>query len=334
MENDKNIKDFDVVLSSRVRISRNIASTKFPNILTKQEKLNVTNKIKESIKDDDFRLIYMSNLTKNEIFSFVEKNLISKEFANKEDGALIVNSDFSQVTMINEEDHLKIQAFKKGFNLDETYEDVSKFADMVNNTLEFSISDKYGYLTACPTNVGTALKASVMLHLPGLEKLGLLSNILEQASSIGLCVHGIYGEEFKSIGNMYIVSNQKTLGISEKEIINSLKAVISVIIEQERKAREILLKDGACFEDEIWRSYGIIKYSRVISFEEAIKLLSNIRLGISLKIIDDISLIKIAKIRTNVEPYVLANMYGSEFSQEKEDEIRSEYIRKEIENDV
>ncbi len=323
-------KDSDVVISSRVRFARNIDGYKFPHILNTKEQLEIVKIIEKNIDKDKYSIIKIKDVDENNKFSLFEKHLISKEFINNDAGAIIVNDDYSLVTMVNEEDHLRIQSFESGLNIDSAYSKLKKFTDEINRKIRFAINERYGYVTSCPTNVGSAMRVSVMLHLPGLAQTGLLNKILEQVSNIGFVVRGLYGENTGGIGNIYQISNQKTLGILDKDIIYNVKAVISTIVEQERRAREILLNESITFEDSIYRAYGILKYARVISLDESLNLLSKLRVGISMGIINDISLEKIQKLMIDIEPYTLKLVLKDEFINDKEDVKRGEYIRKEI----
>ena len=226
--------------------------------------------------------------------------------------------------MVNEEDHLRMQVFEAGFNVDKCYKKLQEFENSIESKIEFSKNDKYGYITACPTNVGSGMRVSVLLHLPALAKVGLLNKLLDQAASIGVSVRGLYGENTSGVGHLYQISNQKTLGMSDKDIISGIKAIITSIIEQERKAREILKKDNIKFEDDVYRAYGILKNARIISEEEAVKLLLTLRLGITMDIIQDVKLEAVTSLLVDIRSYTLKTIL-------KEDNIkRAEYIRKEI----
>ena len=323
-------KDSDVVISSRVRFARSIANLKFPHIMNTQELRKVMDLVDKSVDSNKYTTLKMKDIDETTKGSLVEQHLISKEFVMQEEGEVVFNKDSSLVMMVNEEDHLRIQTFASGFNIDECYNKLIKFTNGLNKKIDFAISDKYGYLVSCPTNVGSAMRVSVMLHLPALAKLNLLNDLLDQAASIGFSVRGLYGENTSGIGYIYQISNQKTLGITNEDIISNLKLVISSIIEQERKARKILESEDLWLEDAVYRAYGILKNSRIITSKEALKLLSDLRLGVSMNMLKDIKLEKVQSLITQIEPYTLRKILGSNFNEQEENIKRAEYIRKEL----
>ena len=262
--------------------------------------------------------------------SLKEKHLISKEFVGNPLGAIITNEDNSIVTMVNEEDHLRIQSFVAGFCVDECYKKLKGFTDEINEKIEFAQNDNYGYLTSCPTNVGSGMRVSVMLHLPALAKLGLLNKLFSQATDIGMSVRGMYGENSVGSGNLFQISNGRTLGITDENIISNIKAVITTIIEQERKARSVIKESSYLTEDEVYRAYGVLKYSRSISVEESLKLLSKVRLGVSMGIITEVTLEKVSSLMVDVQNNSL-QLILKESIEDNEDVKRAEYIRKELE---
>ncbi len=327
----KNIsKDSDVVVSTRVRLTRNLSEYNFPNALSKEQALKLCDDIKKVVSSG-YNFFMMKDIDDNTRHSLVEQHIISKEFVNNvTTGALVMNNDYTVVTMVNEEDHLRIQAFESGFNIDKCYLDVSNFTNYLESKLDFAIHEKYGYLTACPTNVGSGMRVSVMLHLPGLARLGVLNKIFEEASNMGVSVRGLYGENSTGYGNMFQISNQKTLGDTDEQIIYKIKNVIYSIIEQERKARKIVLENSIKIEDEIFRTYGVLKNARLISSNEALKLLSKLRFGIASGIINNIKLEKVQSLIVEVQPSTFKSIIKEELGQIEEDKKRAEYIRKEL----
>lgn len=323
-------KDSDVVVSSRVRFARNIDGYNFPNMLNKPDFEQINELLKKSIDEKKYKLLKMEDMDDVTKKSLVEQHIVSKEFILNDYGAIITNDEEDIVVMVNEEDHLRIQSFSPGFNTRKCYDKLVEFTDKLESKINFSKSDKYGYLTSCPTNIGSGMRVSVMLHLPGLSKLGLLSKMLDQASGIGFSVRGLYGENSAGLGYMYQVSNQKTLGISDDDILMSVEAVISTIIEQERKARKLLLKNSIELEDEIFRAYGVLKNCRIISEEEAISLLSKVRLGASLGLLNEDKFIKINSLITDIHQNTLKSILKENISEDEEDTKRAEYIRKEL----
>lgn len=324
----KNIsKDSDVVISSRVRFARNIVGFKFSTLLNHEEVEKIIKLVDDNIDKSEYKLFKMVTIDKITQNSLKEKNLISNEMLDNLNGAIVINNDNSLVCMINEEDHLRIQTFESGFNIEKCYEKITEFTEDLENKLKFLKNDKYGYLTTCPTNVGSGMRVSVMVHLPALKKLGMLSQVLEQVSSIGFSVRGIYGENSESIGNIYQISNRKTLGLKDKEIIDNLKLVITSVIESERKARNLLKKD-ITFIDEVYRAYGILKNSRIISVNEAMSLLSLLRVGVSTGIIDKINLEKVQSLMIDINSNTLKLELKQNCEEKEEDILRADYIRK------
>lgn len=323
-------KDSDVVISTRLRYARNVNGYKFPSLMNKKEKQDLLLKLNNSIDKNNFDFFKVENIDETTLGSLVEEHLISKELVSFEDTGLIIDKDSKLVVMINEEDHLRIQSFESGFNIDKCYKNLCEFTDLLKNNIEFAVSDKYGYITACPTNIGAAMRVSVMLHLPALSKLGLLSKIIDEATSMGLSVRGLYGENTSGYGHIYQISNRQTLGISDKEIITKTKAVICAIIAKERKAREVLKENSIYLDDEIYRALGILQNARMISDDEALKLLSKVRLGVAMQIIEKIPLKKIQSLMVDTLPNTLKLVLKYDLSKEEEEIKRAEYIRREL----
>lgn len=323
-------KDSDVVLSTRVRFARNIENYKFPNEMSRKEKLELLDNIKKIINKDEYNFLKTENIDSTTLGSLVEEHLVSKEFIELEDTAIIANKDYSIVTMLNEEDHLRIQSFSSGFEVDNAYSKLSEFTNKLSRHIKFAVNKKYGYLTACPTNVGAGMRVSVMLHLPALAKLGLLSKVIEEIRNMGLSVRGMYGENTSGYGQIYQISNKKTLGISDEDIIKSTKEVIYTVIEQERKARDVLKENSIYLNDEIYRAYGILKNARIITEEEAFKLLARVRMGSAMKIIDEVPLDKIHLLMSDTKTNTLKKILKEDVSREQEDIKRADYIREEL----
>lgn len=323
-------KDSDVVISTRLRFARTIEGYKFPNIMKKEEKRALLSKINSSIDKKKYDFFKTDDIDETTLGSLVEEHLISKELLNLTDSAIIMNKDSSIVAMVNEEDHLRIQAFGSGFDIDKCYNNLCEFTDSLENNIKFAINDKYGYITACPSNVGAAMRVSVMLHLPALAKLGLLSKIIDEATSMGLSVRGLYGENTSGYGHIYQISNSQTLGLSDKDIINKTKAIVTAIISQERKARNVLKENSIHLSDEIYRALGLLKNARIMSDDEAFKLLSKVRLGVSMNIVDSVSLEKIQALMINTKENTLKTVLKEDLSREDEDIKRAEYIREEL----
>ena len=327
--------DSDVAISTRIRLARNIEGYRFN--LSKEELESLENKIKDNLYSIGYSLKFfklkdMDDITK---MSLVEKNLISPEFVlNKNDtGSILINDEENICIMIGEEDHLRIQVFNSGLDLKNTLNLAREIDEKIGEILGYSISEKYGYLTSCPSNVGTGLRASCMVHLPALRKTRNTKKVLEAITSFGIDIRGVYGENSESSGDMYQISNKRTLGISEDEIIQNLQSIVQTIIEQERQARKFLSKDSIDLEDKICRSYGILANCRKISSEETREFLSNIKLGTDLGILKDMTDLKVKKLYLYTKPASLQKYVGEQYEALERDVKRAEVIKEIINAD-
>lgn len=268
----------------------------------------------------------MDDITK---MSLVEKNLISPDFVLKrnETGSILINDEENICIMIGEEDHLRIQVFNCGLDLENTLNLAIELDQKIEEILGYCVSKKYGYLTACPSNVGTGLRASVMVHLPALSKTKNTRKVLEAINSFGMNIRGIYGENSESTGDMYQISNKQTLGISEKEIIKNLQVIVEKVIEQERQARKLLTKDELDLEDMIYRSYGILSNARKLSSEEVRDLLSNIKLGTDLGVLQELTDLKVKKLYLYTKPANLQKYFGEQYEAIERDIKRAEMVK-------
>lgn len=328
-------KDSDVAKSTRIRFARNISGFPF-KLKTKEQREALENKIKDNIYGIGYGLKFlklkdMDDVTK---MSLVEKNLISPEFVLNcsESGSILINDDENICIMIGGEEHLRIQIFNCGLDLENTLNLAIELDEKINETLGYAISKKYGYLTSYPSDLGTGLRASVMLHLPALEHTRNLRTILNNVSNFGINIRGVYGENSKSTGDMYQISNQQTLGISEKEIVEKVKVISEKIIEQERKARKMLADNKIDFEDMIYRSYGILSNCRKISSDETRNLLSEIKIGVDLGILNEVTDLQIQKLYLYTKPANLQKYLGEQYNSCERDIKRAEVI-KQILND-
>jgi protein arginine kinase len=233
--------------------------------------------------------------------------------------------------MINEEDHIRMQALAPGLNLDEALEKASKYDNELGKFLEFDYDPDFGFLTSCPTNVGTGLRASVLIHLPGLVITKEIDRVIARITKMGVAVRGFYGEGTEVLGNLFQVSNQKTLGTSEKDILESITTVCRSVIDEESKARQLLMDEASeQIKDKIWRSYGILKYARVLTSEEVMNLLSALRLGVAISVIDFIDIPKINELLLLSQPAHLQKFHGEEMNQDARDFVRAEMIREKL----
>ena len=323
-------KDSDVAISTRIRFVRNIKGFKF-NIKDKNELEKLENYIKENLYSIGYglkllKLKDMDDITK---MSLVEKNLISPEFAlNKDEaGSILINDEENICIMIGEEEHLTIQVFSAGLDLENTLNLAIEVDTVIGDVLGYCISKKYGYLTSDFKNIGTGLKASVMLHLPALNKTRNTKRVLNAISNFGITISGFYGENSELQGDMYQISNKHTIGITEKEIIENLKAIAQNIIKQERGARKFLAKDSIDLEDKIYRNYGVLINCKKISFDETRNLLSFIKLGVDLGILKELTDLKIQKLYLYTKPANMQNYLGEQYETLERDIKRAEVIK-------
>ena len=281
----------DTVISTRVRLARNINGYPFVSRLDANAANEIIEKVGAPLESVGFRRINFSDLSDVMATSYVERHYVSPEFATKEaPHALLLQESTGIAVMVCEEDHLRIQCILSGLNLTEAYKNASKIEKRLDEDFDFAYSDRLGYLTHCPTNLGTGMRASVMMFLPALTEGGYMSSLANRLSKIGLTVRGIFGEGSGSLGCMYQISNQVTLGVSEEETLKKLGNAVNQISDSEEKARKAI--NGEALErltDRALRSEGALKYAHIISTEEFIKLFCNVRFGISLGIVTDIT---------------------------------------------
>lgn len=323
--------DSDVARSTRIRLARNLDGFKF-DLRTKDEIEQLQNKVKESSYQIGYglkflRLKDMDDITK---MSLVEKNLISPDFVlNRNDtGSILINDEENICIMIGEEDHLRIQVFSSGLDLKNTLRLAVELDKKIEEVLPYAANEKYGYLTACPSNVGTGMRASVMVHLPALSKTKNTKQVLEAVNNFGVLIRGVYGENSESTGDMYQISNKQTLGVTEEEIIGNVNIIVEKIINQERKARKILAKDELSLKDLIYRSYGILSNCMKITSEETRELLSNIKLGTDLGLMDELTDLKVQKLYLYTKPANLQKYVGEQYELIERDIKRAEMIKK------
>ena len=316
----QNGKESDVVISTRIRLARSLAGFRF-NLSTDEEIKKLEKKIEDNLYGIGYGLKFlkirdMDDITK---MSLVEKNLISPE--------IVLDKTQKGAILINDEDHIRIQVFSSGLDLENTLNLAIEIDEKLAQLLGYAVNDKYGYLTAYPNNCGTGLKASVMLHLPALLKTENMKPMLDLISRLEVNIRGIYGENSKSAGDMFQLSNQKTLGITEKEIIQNIYVITQKIVEQERAARKFLAKDDIALEDLIYRSYGILMNCRKISSEEARELLSNVKLGTDLGILKELDDLKVQKLYLYTKPANMQKLLGNQYEGIERDIKRAEVIK-------
>lgn len=328
----------DVVISSRIRLARNLRDYPFPHLLNLQQKNEIANKVKEALENSNsyiaksFNFINMARLSAIEASSLVERHLISPAFAKDRAGKyLLITDDETISIMINEEDHLRIQVLSEGLSVREAYETADKIDTLLDNALGFAFHNKLGYLTQCPTNLGTGLRASVMLHLPALQSGGVIGRLEDNLSKIGLILRGTFGEGSDAQVGLYQLSNQVTLGLSEETAIDNLRSVALQIISNEREARS-----NACkrldTQDYIMRCLGTLRYARLIDNRECLSMLSSIRMGVSEKIIEGITLDEINALMTEIQPATLTKLMNKELTAQQRDKERADRLRESLKN--
>ncbi len=321
----------DVVISTRVRLARNIKETPFPQRLDNDLSKRVALSVKQALDSNYHEKLTYTEIDKSSIKkSLVEEHVISPEFA-EENGiykALITDESGNLSIMINEEDHIRIQAIYGGFNLDKAFEKANEADDAISKGCDIAFDEKLGYLTSCPTNLGTGMRVSAMLHLPAITAFGYMKSLVGLMNKIGLTVRGMYGEGSDSMGNMYQISNRVTLGISEEDTLAKMKNAIENIVQREREARKKLFEasEGENL-DKLWRSYGTLKFARKIDTAEATKLISNVRLAQSCKIISESSDKNLVKLMFEIMPNHIAERFPDAVNSSKRDKYRADIIR-------
>jgi protein arginine kinase len=329
------VPDSDIVISSRVRIARNLRPYSFPMLATNQQSKEVLDQVEEASKNEEletissFEFLHLSAMKELEKMVLVEKHLISPALANdSRNGAVMLNENESISIMVNEEDHLRIQCMSPGFQIKEAWDLANQIDDVFENQLEYAFDEKRGYLTSCPTNVGTGIRASVMLHLPALVLTQQINRILSAITQVGLTVRGLYGEGSEAIGNLFQISNQITLGQSEEEIIDNLYSVVRQIIEHERAARQKLLSESKHWiNDRVSRSFGILSHAVIMDSKEAAQRLSDVRLGVDLELIPNVTGNVLNEMLVMTQPGFLQQDAGHKLSAEERDIRRAEMIR-------
>ncbi len=325
-----------VVLSSRVRLARNIANSPFPSRADTDARERILTFVKTAVKKNaDLNrgtLINCSQLDDLDRSFLVERHLVSLEFTQCRDfSALLIGEEENVGVMINEEDHLRIQTLASGLEIKEAFEMANRIDDELSKSLEFAFDPTFGYLTSCPTNTGTGMRASVLIHLPGLALTQEIEKVISQISKLGLVVRGFYGEGSDVWGNLFQVSNQTTLGRSEEDIVESLERVTKQMIEYEENARKRLFSEAKDqIEDKIWRAYGILKYARTLTSEEVLNMLSAIRLGIGTGVLEMVGLSRVNEILALTQPAHLQKYFKKRMEPGERDQVRAELVRSKL----
>jgi protein arginine kinase len=322
----------DVVISTRIRLARNLQKYPFPTSMTLEQRQEVCKAVREAVQNrcanvGKFTYLDMTKLPAHAAGSMVERHLISPEFAKGEAGSgLMLTDDESVSLMLVEEDHIRLQVMRPGLMLREAYEMADQLDTALDETLHFAFDDRLGYLTQCPSNLGTGMRASLMLHLPALQEKGVLGQLAQTVSKLGLTIRGMYGEGSRSKGAIYQLSNQVSLGISEQDAINNLKSIAEQIIREERAQRKELC-ESVRFEDRIWRSVGILSCARTLDSDESLQLLSNVMIGISCGLVGDLTLEQMHTLMNRLQPSTLMLDAKKDLDADQRDVARADLIR-------
>lgn len=327
----------DIVMSTRIRLARNLEGYRFPLAFTEDEAHKIEQTISGILLDVDreenpFTSYQMKQLDSLDKQVLIEKHLISPALvASTVESAAVISEDESLSIMINEEDHLRIQCILPGLQLEQAYEQAASIDRLLDQQVSYAFDEKYGYLTTCPTNTGTGLRASVMMHLPALTATKQMTKIAPIINRLGMVVRGIYGEGSEALGNVYQVSNQVTLGKAEFEILQELQGLTTQLIEKEREARQALLDHSRILlEDRLYRSLGTLRYARMLTTEEAASCLSDVRLAIDLGIITHVSKTILNECMIFMQPGFLQQYAGSTLSPKDRDVFRAKMIRERL----
>ena len=324
--------DIDVVVSTRIRLARNFKDQRFPNKQDREEAMQVWKHLSDFTEaHSDYQFYRLDDADALDKQALLAKHLISPNHAVSDERlrALVLNKDASQSIMVNEEDHLRMQVFRRGFALGDAWQLATLLDDQIGSYGAYTFDDHLGYLTACPTNIGTGLRASVMLHLPAMTA-SRQTGLLQQVSKTGMTVRGFFGEGTEATGDLFQLSNQVTLGRSEEDILAGLTATTKQIVEQERKLREGFRKQGETFADQCYRALGTLAYARRLSSKEVYQLLSLVRLGVSLGVLSGWTLDQVDKLLIMAHPGYVQFSQGEALEDAARDRARATLLRKEI----
>jgi len=331
----------DIALSTRVRLARNLQGFKFVDSLTDSDKISVVKKLRPFVQEDPLSgkclFLEFDQVDRLQQRILLERRLVSPELIGTEaqgppqgSGLILGPEDCSSV-MINEEDHLRIQTILPGLTLSEAWIMVDEMDELLGSMVPFAYHNEFGFLTSCPTNVGSGLRASVLVHLPGLVLTDEIGKVLEGLSQIGLTARGLYGEGSDVVGNCFQISNQTTLGKIEEDLVDHLDTIIRRVIGYEQEARHMVMRESANItEDRVWRAYGLLKHSRSLSFSELMGLLSRIRMGVDLKLLPEIGVYTLNKLMLFTQEAHLEEAAGRSLTPAERNLHRAAYVRKNI----
>jgi protein arginine kinase len=328
----------DIVLSTRVRLARNLQGHAFSARVRDGEREEILARVRRAVGRTvlsggaGYELAEMPVLGRRVLH---ERHLLSRELAGlageppPTGAALFIAAHDALGVMVNEEDHLRLQAIAAGLRLQEAFHRVDELDEQLGSQLPFAYHQEYGYLTSCPTNVGTGLRASILIHLPGLVLTKEIGKVLQGIGQVGLTFRGFYGEGSEVVGNFFQISNQTTLGKSEEDLIEHLQKIVGRVIQYETGAREILMRDApTVIEDKIWRAYGLLRYARSLSFEEVMNLLSGVRLGVSMNLLSGLRVYTLNKIMIYAQDAHLQQAAGRPLREAESDLHRATYVRR------
>ncbi len=329
--------DSDIVMSSRIRLARNLADYPFIKRCTDIDRASIESTVREKLKaDEQFKnqtFINVAELENLDRQFLVERQLISRELADAEGARAVAIDEMERMSlMVNEEDHLRIQVMKSGFDLQSAWDQINHVDDMIEERLNYAFQKDLGYLTACPTNVGTGMRVSVLVHLPALVITKHIEKVFRTFQRINLVVRGLYGEGSQAMGDFYQVSNQITLGKSEEELIKQVGDVVPVLINYERKARDFLIsgENQHNLFDQVSRAYGTLQNAQQISSEETMYLLSQVRMGVNLGLIGDLEIPTINKLFIHTQPAHLQKLRGNELDTMQRNIERANYLQQHL----
>ena len=332
--------DSDIVISSRIRLARNLADFPFISRTTEADRAEIERIIHERIEDlqqngkvsADALYVDVGNLEDVDRQFLVERQLISRELAESEGArAVVIDQSERFSVMINEEDHLRIQVMQSGLSLQNAWQQIDELDDLIEDRITYAYSERLGYLTACPTNVGTGVRVSVMLHLPALVITRQIEKVFRSLQKINLAVRGLYGEGSQATGDFYQISNQVTLGLTEEELTKKVADVVPMLIDYERQAREFLIREShETLHDRVSRAFGILRTAQTISSEETMHLLSSVRMGINLGLIGDLEMPTVNKLFIHTQPAHLQKMSGVELDTSDRNIERASYLRQHL----
>jgi protein arginine kinase len=326
-----------IVLSTRIRLARNLEGFAFPGRARDGERLRVLSRVREAMDTSpllrEHLLIRVDDLGVDDRLLLHERHLVSRELAGLDpqhpvrSGAAVFLGDGMGV-MVNEEDHLRLQTLRSGFALTEAFGAIQRIDEELGGRIPYAYHQEFGFLTSCPTNTGTGMRASVLIHLPGLVLTKEIGPTLNGLQQMGLTYRGLYGEGSEVVGNFFQISNQTTLGRSEEEIIDQLMYVLRTVIAREEDARRVLLRDARyIIEDKLWRAYGTLRYARSLSFDEAMNYLSGVRLAVGLKLITGLSVYTLNKLLIFSQSAHLAHAEGRALTESEANLVRARYVR-------